>query len=182
MFGEYMSAIATPRGPPMLLGCVRPLRELPLIINPEAPMHRRVLYLVGSSVNERGLQLQVPRATSSIRNTPPPPLQDNMVAVPYPSNRHHHPGLPRPLAWVHAAQRALQANTTLQEPPWTPPALVSMIFAWPFNSLQAAVYEDCDARPSACRSAAWDHGHPARIAATVQSSWYQLHGWSCMCM
>lgn len=59
MFGEFMSTIATPGGPPMLLGCVRPLRELPLILAPETPVHRRMLYLVGSSVNERALHLQV---------------------------------------------------------------------------------------------------------------------------
>lgn len=112
------------------------------------------------------------------------------MAVPYPSNRHHHPGFTRPLAWVHAAQRALLAqqaatNTSqsdavparrLQQAPpaelWTPRSVVSMIFSWPFNSLQAAVYEDCDARPAACRSAAWEHGHPLRVANVVQSSWY----------
>ncbi len=59
-------------------------------------------------------------------------------------------------------------------PAWTPPYLVSMIFAWPFNSLQTAAYEDCDAQPAACRTAAWDRGHPQRVATVVKSAWYCL--------
>ncbi len=59
VFGAFLHALGTQGGPPLLLGCVDPPRALPLIVGTELQLRRRLLLLVGSSANERDIQLQV---------------------------------------------------------------------------------------------------------------------------